>query len=97
MLSLAGFQAQQKQGVKAKADLKNPARLVSKGVPQHRPSVQRSGELLGINLTEICKTCTLKTTKNYQGKLKKTKINVKTFCAYELEDFILLRWQYYPD
>ena len=33
--------------------------------------------------------------KNCQEKLKKTKINVKTFCVYELEELILLRQQYY--
>lgn len=91
MLSLAGFQAHHKQRVKAKAELTKTSMACQQRSAPNTDSVCKYLKSARNKFNEKLQDRTLKTTKYYQGKLKKAKINIKTCCACELEDLILLR------
>lgn len=69
----------------------------AKGISQHTLNVQRPGKYLNNFKQNSARVVHTENMKNCQEKLKKTKINIKTFCVYELEDLILLEQQYYPN
>lgn len=67
------------------------------GISQHTTQCAKTWKVLVITLN---KTVQGLYTENYEKlprELKKTKINIKAFCVYELEDFKYLDLQYYPN